>query len=401
MSWFLSALLLAGAPLQAGTAAPGTAGSAVFEQGAAAAWQQFNRLWQASSGLANATPGYTKLTSWDIGSVLAALFSARQLGLLPEAEYQRRLGRTLATLERMPLYRGAAFHKMYNSRDGKMASRGGGPTTRGYGWSATDLGRLLVWLRIIAENEPAQRARAQRIAARMKYDQIVSGGYLHGEELTRQGKTRRFQEGRAGYEQYAARGFGLWGHPVDAALDLSRHTRPVNVLGVPLLADVRGLDRIVSEPFVLMGLELGWSEPYGTLARNVLAAQEARYRQTGIVTMASEDAVALPPYYFYYYCIYCNGKPFVIDVADPGKTLDKPRWVSTKTAFAWHALVGSAYTALAVQTVLKGTGRGGLASGVYEKSTRSTGSHDINTAAVVLEAAAYARLKRPLIRAKS
>ncbi|MEX2280864.1 MAG: DUF3131 domain-containing protein [Gemmatimonadota bacterium] len=370
---------------------------ATYTQAAALAWRQFDRLWQNSTGLASATPDYHKLTSWDIGSVLAALYSGRQLELIDQREYDRRLKRTLQTLRTMPLFEGGVFHKIYFASTAKMAGRSGAVSSKGYGWSATDLGRLLTWLRIIADQEPAHRAEVERIVERMNFRKVVSGGYLRGQHTGSRGQPWQFQEGRIGYEQYAARGFALWGQPVDSALDLARHARPIVVLGQPLLADARGLDRITSEPFILAGLETGWTPAMRELAINVLGAQEARYRETNLITIVSEDAVGVPPHYFYYYCVYCNGKPFMIDVTDPGKFLDKPRWVSTKAAFAWHVLLPGDYTRLALDYAVKARTPNGWASGVFEGTGKPTNTHDINTAAIILEAAAFRKLGRPFL----
>jgi len=172
---------------------------------------------------------------------------------------------------------------------------------------------------------------------------------------------------------------------------------------VPLLRDRRGLDRLTSEPLILLGLELGWNRDEAWLARNTLAVQEQRFRRTGIVTMATEDAVDVPPQYFYYYCVFCSGKPFVIDQAQPGHTFDSPRWVSTKAAFAWQALLPSVYTGWVLHSV-HGTWSdesGAISTGVFEKTGASTHTHDINVAAVVLEAAAYRKLGRPLMYARA
>jgi hypothetical protein len=218
--------------------------------------------------------------------------------------------------------------------------------------------------------------------------------------LGTRGKLWKFQEGRIGYEQYAAQGYAWWGADVAHALDLNRNAKPVEVLGVPLLADVRGLDRLNSEPFVLAGMEFGWTPDMRELALNVLAAQEARFRKTGQLTMVSEDALNVKPHYFYYYCVYCNGKAFVIDVAEPGKFLDSPRWVSTKASFGWHVLVGSDYTRAVMQEIGKAKSDNAWSSGIFEKSGEATGAHDINTTAVVLEAALYRKLGRPLLFAR-
>lgn len=372
-----------------------------FDAAAASAWKQFDGLWNPRTGLAAATPDYARLTPWDIASVIAANYAGHRLGLLPESEYRKRMRTTLRTLATMPLYRKAVFHKMYFANNARMVSRTGKETTVGYGWSATDLGRLLVWLRILAETDPEFRPAAQRIVRRINFDETVRDGYMWGGLLGTRGKLWRFQEGRIGYEQYAAAGFSYWGANVQGALDVKRNAKPTTVLGVPILADIRGLDRLNSEPFVLMGMELGMTGDMEELARNVLAAQQARFEKTGNLTMVSEDAVSVPPYYFYYYCVLCNGRAFTVDVAEPGKHLDSPRWVSTKASFGYHVLYGTDYTRRVLEAVAKAQTSRGWSSGVFEESLKPTHTYDINTAAIVLEAALYKKTGRPFISAPS
>ena len=90
---------------------------------------------------------------------------------------------------------------------------------------------------------------------------------------------------------------------------------------------------------------------------------------------------------------------YAIDVSSPGKLLDGPRWVSTKAAFGWHALMPSEYTKKAIDFVAPAYDpRKGWASGVTEDSRQSTKSWDVNTAAVLLEIAHYQlRGGKPLI----
>jgi hypothetical protein len=373
----------------------------VFDAAAAVAWKQFERLWEPSTGLAKATFDYDKLTTWDIGSVIAGLYSAHILGLISRDEYHARMCRTLETLAEIPIFENAVFNKLYDSRTAAMVGRNGAVSAKGYAWSATDLGRFLLWLAIVARADPVHSELATRIAKRLKYERVVADGYLFGEEVSSSGRKRRFQEGRIGYEQYAARGFALWGQDVEMALEMNTHSAPLTVLGVELLRDTRRLDRLTSEPFVLLGLEVGWTPDEAALARNVLAVQERRYQQTKLVTIASEDAVGIPPHFFYYNCIYCSGRAFVIEVSEPGRRYSIPRWVSTKATFGWHALLPSSYTELALQRVARGRTTIGWSSGVFEGSGGATRSYDINTAAVILEAAAYRKLGRPLLPPKS
>lgn len=368
-----------------------------LDSAAVIAWRQFERLWVPESGLAKATFDYDKLTTWDIGSVLGGLYAGRVLGFLDEIEYRERMCVTLETLLRMPLFQDSVFHKLYDSRTGEMVDRNGRETDRGYAWSATDLGRFLVWLRIVGATDSSLTELTTRIARRMHLDRVVVDGYMHGEDATPGRKRYHFQEGRLGYEQYAARGFALWGHDVALALDLNTNSQPLTVYDVELLKDARGLDRLTSEPFILLGLEVGWSDDEAKLARNLLEAQAERYRQTGIITIVSEDAVGIEPHYFYYYCVYCSGRAFVIEAHEPGRRYTSPRWQSTKATFGWHALLPSEYTSLAVERIQRARADAGWSSGVLERSGAATRSYDINTAAVILEAAAYRKLGHPFL----
>lgn len=358
------------------------------------AWRFVELNTHEETGLVRATPNYANATTWDMGSAIAAVYSAHELGIIDDAEYRSRMGRMLGTLERLPLFDGVAYHKVYAVADGSMVDNDGNPDPDGYAWSATDLGRFLLWLAIVARSDEEHADQARRIAQRIEPSRVIREGYLWGEDANR---SRPFLEGRIGYEQYAAQGFAAWGWRAEKALNLMTNADPVDVWGYRIYEDGRGLDRVVSEPFVMMGLETGWDDSTRVLSERLLALQEERYKRTGEVTIASEDAVDVPPHYFYYYCIYCNGKPFVVDIHTPGHTLDEPRWVSTKNSFGWHALLPGAYTELAVATVEPARTDSGWMSGVFEGNHRPTGTRDINTAALILEAALYDRRKAPLL----
>jgi len=351
--------------------------------------------WQSSTGLVNATPDWPNTTMWDVGAQLLGFHAAKELGLITDADYDARMTKTLNTLEHMPLYHSAAFSKLYSTRTGQISSEGRP------GWSATDLGRFLLALKILQQREPKYAAQLERIAKRNDFSQIVKGGYMQGQLIGSNGKPWTFQEGRIGYEQYVANGFAQWGADVGNALDVNKNAQPVNVMGVQLLSDSRFQDRLLSEPFVLYGLELGMPGPVEQLAKNVLAAQEARYKSDGQITMVSEDAVAVPPDYFYYYCVYCTRKPFVVENASSAAEVSRPKWVSTKATFGWNAILPDAYTQQARDYVAPALDPAhGWASGVMEGSRASTKTYDINTAAVLLEVALYElRGSRPLIQA--
>ena len=360
---------------------------------ARSSWSYLDRYYQPATGFVNATPDWFNTTLWDLGGQLLATHAAKELGLLSKDEYEKRTNRTLATLESVKLTDGIAFNRIYSTKDGT-------PNESGAGWSATDLGRFLLALKILSVREPQFAARLERIARRNDFTRLARGGYLYGRAAGKTGPAD-FQEGRIGYEQYVAAGFSQWGADVRNAQQLRKNAKPVKVMGVQLLADSRGFDRLLSEPFILYGLELGLSGEMRTLAQGLLRAQEARYRATGQVTIVSEDALTVKPHYFYYYCVYCNAKPFVIGISSPKQTFDEPRWVSTKGAFGWHALMPDEYTAKAVEYVSPARdATRGWATGVFEKTRESTRTFDVNTAVVMMEIAYYQlRGRRPLMEA--
>src|SRR5689334_23640121 len=364
----------------------------LFVNAARAAWAFVERNYQPSTGLSRAHDTYQYVTLWDVASALAATYSAHELGLLADAPYNQRMQRALATLGSMDLFDGAAFNKSYDSRTGRMIDRQQHLSSKGYGWSTTDIGRLLIWLRIIAVNQPQFAQQTTAIVRRLNIQRLIADGYLQGSDLDPQtGQLRAYPEGRIGYEQYAASGLALWGFRAEKALDAKLNALPVNVLGVSIMADKRGDERVTSEPYIMMGMETGWYSPaLREQAWRVLAAQEARYKSTGTLTMVSEDALPDPPYYFYYYNVYRQGRPFTADAPAGSGYTDRPRWLSSKAAYAWHALLPSPYTLAVVQAVQGAMMPGrGWGAGVYEGTLRPTGDASLNTAALILEAACY------------
>lgn len=373
----------------------------LLDASARTAWNYVKRTTSERTGLARALDSWEYVTIWDVGSNLAAIHAARALQIIDDAEYRARMDKALGTLERMPLYQETAFNRQYNARTGEMVDRNQKVSPSGYGWSAIDMGRFLVVLKLVEQNDASAAPAVQRIVARLKLPQLVKNGYLNGSNRDLKYNNHfEYQEGRIGYEQYAAEGLALWGVRAENALNFQANGRAVSVMGQSLLADARRDDMLTSEPFIMAGLELGWTNPtWQEQSRNLLAAQQERFRKTGRITMASEDAIPVAPAHFYYYLVHRNGRDFVI--TGPGGETGKnfPRWISVKAAFAWHALFPSDYTWQAVTAVRRAgsTGRGWNA-GVHEYSKRPTPMFNLNTAAVVLESVLYARRGCPLIK---
>jgi len=371
----------------------------LYLDAARTAWSFVQKNYQPATGLTRAHETYANITLWDIGGVIAAHYAAHRLGLINDALYDKRIQRVLKTLATVPLVDNTAFNSTYSSVDGTMVTRAGKPTATGDGWSVTDIGRLLIWLKVLAAENPKYAGQSEAIVKRLDMAKLVQGGYPLGMSLDETtGEKKYFPETEIGYQQYASSGFAMWGAAVAPALDMRANSVAVSVLGVPLLADTRKNDRVMSEGFLMSGLETGWFAPaMRDQAVHILAAQEARYKSTQIVTMVTEDAMPDKPYYFYYYSIYHRGRPFVVEGPAENAEVESPRWVSSKAAFAWNALLPSDYTRLAVKTVQPAATPGrGWGSGVYEGTNKPVGVRSLNTAALILESALFAIQGKPI-----
>lgn len=376
----------------------------LYLNGARTAWQYFEKYYVPATGLAWAHHKFEFTTMWDAASLMAATWSARELGILPQATYDGRIRTLLTTLNRLKLVDGVAFNTFYDTRTGEMVGEDANntyrPTAVGTGYSVTDLGRLLIWLKVLS-NQPQHTQLATQVVRRLNMAELVRDEYPRG--MVIKGKSRfHYPETAMGYLQYATSGFALWGQKVSAALDTRTGTREVNILGQKIRVDNRDSDKITSEPFIMMGLETGWFSPdLQQQSMAVLAAQEERFKRTGVITLVSEDALPDPPYYFYYYSLYRDGDSFVVDGPGPNSRVDGPRWVSAKAAFGWQALVPTPYTTAALKAVQPAAIPGiGWGAGVYERTLRPTGEPSLNTAALILEAAAYKMRGRPFISAQ-
>ncbi len=388
-------------PTDPGTEPPpgGRTEAEIYLDAARTAWAFIESKSEPATGLAWAHNRFQYITAWDIGSLVAAVYSAHELGIISDATFNSRMARLLETLSTMQLVQNVGFNRTYDSKTGRMVNRQLEFTSTGTGWSPVDIGRLLVALRIVAEDEPQYAAKIQSIVDRLDMSRLVVNGVMRGSDRDQNGNLFTYREGGLGYEQYGAAGFALWGVKASTALDPNVNATPVEIYGVRVYTDRRGGARITSEPYVMLGLETGYYSPdLRKHSERILAVQEARYTQDGILTMVTEDALPDPPHFFYYYSVYHNGRTFVVEGPEDGSYVDSPRWVSSKAAFAYRAIMPTAYTQRVFEAVQPACVAGsGCGAGVYEGTLRPTGEPSLNTNALILEAALYYARQAPFL----
>jgi hypothetical protein len=371
----------------------------LYLDAARTSWNFVNRITEPSTGLARAHANYANVTLWDIAGVIAANYVAHDLAFIDDATYDSHISRILSTLSTIDLFDKAAFNRIYDAKTGRMIDNASHVSTVGAGFSSVDIGRLLVWLRIVSLKQPKYAPLATQIVRRLDMRKLLDDGFLRGIDVDpKSGSRKEFLETEIGYQQYALSGFSMWGARVNAGgLDVRKNVATANVNGIRILTDKRGNDRVMSEPYIMIGLELGYRTPdLRSQASQVLAAQEARYKKTGIVTAVTEDALPDPPYYFYYYSVWHNDRPFLVEGPGENKEVQRPRWVSSKAAFGWNAVLPNAYTQLLMRTVQPAGTSSGWGSGVYEGTQRATGVPSLNTAALIMESAYFKVRGKPL-----
>jgi len=141
---------------------------------AKSAWRFLDANYKPATGLVSATADWANTTIWDVGGQFLAFRSAKELGLLSQEEFDKRMNKALATLQKAPLYNNVAFNKVISTTTGGVGEGGV------HGFAATDLGRLLVALKILSVQEPQLKASIERVVKRIDMSKIGIMGHSMG-----------------------------------------------------------------------------------------------------------------------------------------------------------------------------------------------------------------------------
>jgi hypothetical protein len=369
------------------------------------AWQYFQANWNADTGLVNSADNFASVTLWDQTAAIAALVSVRELGIIPPIEFETKMRQMLKTLAKLPLYKGELPNKVYNAKTLIPVNYGQLDKREEIGWSAIDLGRMAIWLKIVGTKYPQFKPETEAVWKSWKVERLAKNGQMFG-TIVVGGKEQYNQEGRLGYENYAAYGLKLWGLNVAKALDSQSQVEFINLYGQGVPYDKRDYKNseannyVLSEPYILDGIETGFQALPKAYADRILAAQEERYQATKQLTAVTEDNLDRPPY-FVYSTLFVNGQPWAT-ITDARETRNDLRFLSAKAAIGWHVLYNTPYTNKLfefVQANLKpNDGKsGGWYNGFYEILGEPNKSLTANNNGVILESLLYKQVGQPLI----
>ncbi len=386
---------------------PGQNGALTAEQRALGrtAWRYFENNARPTC-LTDSVAGYPSTTLWDTASSLAGLVSAFELELVTAPDFDARLSCLLASLAILPLYHGELPNKAYHTETLAAVNYANEPDEIGF--SAIDLGRLLTWLAIAKTRYPLHAEEVDRVVLRWRFCNVMDdAGTLYGAQDGADGGVVYLQEGRLGYEEYAAAGFQLWGFHARAAAE-HRPFLTSRVEGVVVAHDARdparygAHDAVVTEPYLLSAIELNWDlvteSPESDLwtsdrttrrhAHHVYRAQARRWQRTGTLTARTEHHVDQYPW-FVYDAVWAHGEPWNT-IAEDGRSWPTLSAVTVKAAVGLSVLFDTPYTTrlFAAVSPLADPDRG-LLEGYYEATGLPIEALTANTNGIVLETLLY------------
>ncbi|CAA6816423.1 MAG: FIG01060252: hypothetical protein [uncultured Sulfurovum sp.] len=368
-------------------------------EAAKTAWKYFEHNYHEVSGLVNSVDKFPSTTLWDTGNYLMALISAQKLKLISPEVYTLRMHKALDTLGKIELYRGLLPNKVYNTITLKMTDYAN-KETEGIGWSAIDIGRLLIPLAYLQFNQPEYHKELHQILSQWNLKELTQKGALYG-AVVEEGEEELLQEGRLGYEQYTSKMFGTFGVDITNALRYDKYLEYIDIYDIEIPYDKRDKEHsdannyVVMEPYMLDGLEFGWDYFSKEFSYRLYEAQKRRYEETDILTAVSEDHLDQAPY-FVYNSVFVNKDEWVA-IDEQGNVINEMKQLSTKASFAMDALYDSNYTKALVKALNPLQSDRGWYAGIYEKDNKVNKSLTCNTNAIILESILYKR-EGPLLK---
>lgn len=338
------------------------------------------RNWNKKTGLIDSVQGYHHTTLWDIASGIAAIIALEHIGLITNFDANSRLSKTLTTMINLPLYNNELPNREYNTQTGLPSGHQSNTASNGNGWSALDIGRLLIWLEITKQYKPELTPLIDLVTDKWQLNRAVNNYTLYGELKTKKSRSYR-QEGRVGYLQYAAQGYQF------AGLDVSSAFKPDNTEliiqdNIALYIDQRNLPFFTSDSYILQAIELGQSPTWWNQLDSIYQLHKNYYAKNKALRIFSEDAMNRKPW-FSYNNINIYGQPW-LSTNTQGKKIINPQVFSNKVAFAFSVLFNDEFSQqLADKVVANSLYQRVIPTGLYKNNTINT-AYNINTNSLIL-----------------
>jgi len=281
------------------------------------AWQYFSHNVDDNTGFAHDTHDYPYSTMWGIGSYISALVSSQKLGVISVDTFNNKLSLLLDSLIKMPLYNEELPNRQYKVDTLALIDMENNVSEIGSGWSAIGIGRLLIWLKIVENWYPNYKVAIERFISRLDLERVLKNSELNGTFHDGYAETL-FNEGRFGYEQYAAMGYKLWGYSVDNALNYDTIIfKQLYEIDIPV--DSRNGAHLVSDPFLLAAMEFSLiDEDFSRYTQKIYQVQKEHSLMIKRPVAQTEMNLHKTPW-FAYFSIFDNEKSWQVISFDGNK----------------------------------------------------------------------------------
>lgn len=356
------------------------------------AWQYFVNNTQLN-GLANAEDKQPWFSLWSSGSTLLAIISAWQLNIISAQEFDQRIAAALTTLSELPLLPGDLPASIYHADTLQPASTVSAP--------AVDVARLLVPLQILQWRYPQHAFAVSELLARWQLSALLQAGAPQGANLPVNRWQLREDDPRSsyGYRLYAAMMLRMINNVAGLAV-----TQPPDGIKMVEIDGIAVPDEglrtpwgkqpsLISLPYLLSGLELGFDARSGEIAWRIMQIQQQRTGESSRRPTISTDYAEQAP-------DFVNALPgeqplprgeqaAPVENPAPPEPLTAHPLSSTRSAFSWYALFRNRWSEEQRQLMMPmlEPGRGWKAGFNPDKSVNAR--IDADTNAVVLESLTY------------
>ncbi len=374
------------------------------------AWKYFDNNYNLSTGMISSIDHGTTTGMWDIADYIAALVSAQQLEIINNIQFDERLTKILTFLNTMQLFDNKIPNKYYSVMNGDKVDLNG--TKSDYGWSAVEIGRLLIWLKILSIKYPNYSEYIDKAILRWSFCDIIdiSGGLISATKT--KDSLKKFEEGRLGIEEYVAKGFKLWGFSPNKAM-LKEPYETININNISILFDKRNLQNsnvsnaVTSLPYILQGLEFNWDllddqssmdsvhsdTEIFQMSEKIYKIQEERYSREKIFTARDSHRVASKQS-IVFDSIFAEGYPWNV-ILENGDYEPNLSIISIKAVFGMWSLWKTDYTKKLYDLTndLYDSQRGWF-EGRYEQNSSFERQITLTTNSMVLESLFYKKFGR-------
>jgi hypothetical protein len=373
------------------------------------AWKYFVNNYHADTGLVSELDGSAVVSVWNIADTIAAAIAANHFGLIDDYEFDHRISPLLAFLNKMPLHEEKLPNLFYRADSGIISNKDG--EKKSIGWSAIDIGRLLIWLQILRNSAPQYAEYIDKAVLRWSFCEVIDDcGELQGmnRNSSADPSSSLQQKEPLGYQEYALMGYTAWGFPPRQRRKSSVKLPVVRIYDMNLpysnedSSTTGSSNSLVSTPYILQGVEFNWDRiddqhsldssssdrAAAEMAQRIYIVQEKRYRYERIFTARTDHRRKDKPYTLYD-TIFADG--YAWNTLTPeGESHQNIALVSTSATFGMWALWKTSYTDGLMQLIstLYDPERGWF-EGRQEKDGAHERTISCTTNATVLEALYY------------